>query len=96
MNVVEDLNVEGMGRRGRGKRGFNGAWHDAAPGEFGRQLTYKCSWSGSALWVASRWYPSSKMCSKCRVNNARLSRSARIFHCDSCGLVIDRDLGFPA
>jgi putative transposase len=92
VNVVEDLNVEGMVRRGRGKRGFNGAAHDAALAELRRQLAYKCPWYGSTLWVASRWYPSSKLCSRCRVKNADLPRSARVFHCDACGLVIDRDL----
>ena len=92
VNVVEDLNVEGMRRRSRGKRGFNYAFYDAALGEFRRQLTYKCPWYGSKLWVASRWYPSSKLCSRCRARCAHLSRSARVFHCDACGLVIDRDL----
>ncbi|MHB8457981.1 MAG: RNA-guided endonuclease TnpB family protein [Acidimicrobiales bacterium] len=92
VNIVEDLNVTGMGRRGRAKSGFNGAVHDAALAEFRRQLTYKCSWYGSTLWVASRWYPSSKLCSRCRTNNGDLPRSARVFHCDACGLVIDRDL----
>jgi transposase len=50
------------------------------------------SWYGSALWVASRWYPSSKLCSRCRVKKADPPRSARVFHCDACGLVIDRAL----
>ena len=82
----------GMGRRGRGKRGFNGAVHDAALAELRRQLTYKCLWYGSALWVASRWFPSSKLCSRCRVKKCDLPRSARVFHCDACGLTIDRDI----
>ncbi|MHB1599253.1 MAG: RNA-guided endonuclease TnpB family protein [Acidimicrobiales bacterium] len=92
VNVVEDLNVSGMGRRGRGKRGFNGAVHDAALAEFRRQLAYKSAWYGSMLWVASRWYPSSKTCSSCRTRKSGLPRSARVFSCDNCGLVIDRDL----
>ena len=89
---VEDLNVTGMGRRSRAKSGFNGAVHDAALAEFRRQLTYKCSWYSSTLWVASRWYPSSKLCSRWRTKNGDLRRSARVFRCDACGLVIDRDL----
>jgi len=60
--------------------------------EFTRQLTYKCSWYGSTLWVASSWYPSSKLCSRCRTKKGDLPRSARVFHCDACGLLIDRDL----
>ena len=81
-----------MVRRGRGKRSFNGAAHDAALADLHRKLTYKSVWYGSTLWVASRWYPSSKLCSRCRVKNGDLPRSARVFHCDACGLVVDRDL----
>ncbi len=83
---------EHMRRRSRAKSGFNGADGDAALAEFRRQLTYKCSWYGSTLWVASRLYKSSKLCARCRTNNGDLPRSARVFHCDACGLVIDRDL----
>jgi putative transposase len=69
--VVEDLNVAGMtaSAKGsghwRGKAGLNRAILDVAPGELRRQLGYKCSWYGSALVVADRWYPSSKTCSGC-------------------------------
>lgn len=92
VNIVENLNVDGMGRKGRGKRGFNRAAKDAALAELRRELSYKCPWHGSSLWFAGRWYASSKICSSCRVKKAKLPRSARIFHCDSCGLVLDRDL----
>ena len=92
VNVVEDLGVSGMGRKGRAKRGFNRAWADAALAEYRRQMSYKCTWYGSVLWLASRWYASSKMCSACRAKKADLPRSARVFHCDACGLSIDRDL----
>lgn len=92
VNVVEDLNVSGMKSRGRGKRGFNGAVHDAALAELRRQLSYKCPWYGSTLWLADRWYPSSKLCSSCKVVKTDLRRSDRTFSCDACGLVIDRDL----
>ncbi|MHB8296247.1 MAG: RNA-guided endonuclease InsQ/TnpB family protein [Acidimicrobiales bacterium] len=92
VNVVEDLNVDGMGRKGHGKRGFNSAVKDAALAEYRRQMSYKCPWYGSSLWLANRWYPSSKTCSDCHTVKAHLSRSERVFHCDACGLTIDRDL----
>ena len=92
VNVVEDLGVSQLGRKGNGKRGFNRAWADASPAEHRRQLSYKCPRYGSALWLAARWYPSSKLCSGCRAKKPHLSRNARVFHCDSCGLAIDRDL----
>lgn len=98
--VVEDLNVAGMtaSAKGsgnwRGKAGLNRAILDAAPGELLRQLGYKCSWYGSALLVADRWYPSSKTCSGCGWRKPSLPLAERVFRCanEMCRLVIDRDL----
>jgi putative transposase len=94
--VVEDLNVAGMtakgtGRAKRGKAGLNRAILDVAPGELRRQLAYKTRWSGSALVVADRWYPSSKTCSACGAVKTKLPLAERTYHCQHCGLVIDRD-----
>lgn len=85
--VVEDLNVAGMGRNRRLSRRVA----DAAFGEIRRQLTYKTSRRGSRLITADRWYPSSKTCSGCGVAKAKLPLSVRVFECDHCGLVLDRD-----
>ncbi len=98
--VVEDLNVAGMtaSAKGsghwRGKAGLNRAILDVAPGELRRQLGYKCSWYGSALLVAGRWYPSSTTCSGCGGRKPSLPLAERMFRCENqaCGLVIDRDL----
>jgi putative transposase len=66
---------------------------DAGWGMILAQLTYKTSWSdGSMLVAADRFYPSSKTCSDCRTVRAKLALSERVFDCDACGLVIDRDL----
>jgi putative transposase len=57
------------------------------------QLAYKISWSdGSLLVAADRFYPSSKTCSDCGTVRAKLALSERVFTCDACGLVLDRDL----
>ncbi|MFE2499337.1 IS607 family element RNA-guided endonuclease TnpB [Streptomyces scopuliridis] len=85
--VVEDLNVAGMGRNRRLSRRIA----DAAFGEIRRQLTYKTRRRGTRLVVANRWFPSSKTCSRCGVVKAKLPLSVRVFECDSCGLVLDRD-----
>ncbi|MGW1093920.1 zinc ribbon domain-containing protein, partial [Streptomyces sp. NPDC002596] len=45
----------------------------------------------SALIVADRWYPSSKACSRCGAVETKLPLSMRVFECDNCGLVLDRD-----
>ncbi|MDQ0934522.1 IS607 family element RNA-guided endonuclease TnpB [Streptomyces turgidiscabies] len=85
--VVEDLNVAGMGRNRRLSRRIA----DAAFAEIRRQLTYKTAQRGSRLIVADRWYPSSKTCSGCGAAKAKLPLSVRVFACDHCGLVLDRD-----
>lgn len=85
--VVEDLNVAGMGMNRRLSRRLA----DAAFGEIRRQLTYKTRRRGTRLVVADRWFPSSKTCSRCGVVKAKLPLGVRVFECDNCGLVLDRD-----
>lgn len=41
--------------------------------------------------VVSRRFPSSKMCSRCGIVKCNLKLSDRVYVCNSCGLVIDRD-----
>ncbi|WP_405936048.1 IS607 family element RNA-guided endonuclease TnpB [Streptomyces sp. NBC_00726] len=85
--VIEDLNVAGMGRNRRLSRRIA----DASFGEIRRQLTYKTRRHGTRLVVADRWFPSSKTCSRCGAVKAKLPLSVRVFECDACGLVLDRD-----
>jgi len=85
---IEDLNVQGMSSNSRLAKHVL----DAGFSEFRRQLEYKTARSGARLHVIDRWYPSSKACSSCGVVKAKLSLSERVFHCDTCGFEIDRDL----
>ena len=85
---VEDLNTAGMVKNHHLAKAVS----DAAFGEFRRQLEYKTARTGATLHVVDRWYPSSKMCSRCGRVKAKLSLSERMFHCDACGLAMDRDL----
>ena len=85
---IEDLNVAGMVKNHRLAR----VVEDAAFAEFRRQLEYKTARTGARLHVIDRWYPSSKTCSNCGTVKAKLSLSERVYHCEECGLVIDRDL----
>ncbi|HEX8972239.1 IS607 family element RNA-guided endonuclease TnpB [Oryzihumus sp.] len=86
--VVEDLNVAGM----LANRRLAQVVSDAAFGEVRRHLGYKTAWYGTELVIADRWFPSSKTCSGCGTVKADLTLSARVYHCDACGLVIDRDI----
>lgn len=49
-------------------------------------------WYGVRVHIADRWYASSKTCSACGVVKATLPLRVRVFHCDHCGLTLDRDL----
>jgi putative transposase len=86
--VVEDLHVAGLLRNRRLARAIS----DQGWAEFHRQLAYKCQWYGSNLLVAPRYFPSSKRCSACGALKAVLPLDMRMFRCQMCGLVIDRDL----
>ena len=55
-------------------------------------LTYKMEWRKVELIEIGRFDPSSKMCSKCGNIKHDLRLSDRIYHCNVCGLSIDRDL----
>ncbi len=86
--VIEDLAVAG---HVRGIRRRRRAWTDAAAGEMRRQLTYKADWYGCDLWVADRWYASSKICSVCGQVNKSLTLADRTWKCAVCRTVHDRD-----
>jgi putative transposase len=89
--VIEDLNIKGLLKKGKG---FGGKKRrrdlaDAALGEFRRQMTYKCEWYGSNLIVADRWFPSSQICHVCGVRNK--IKDKRQWTCKGCESVHDRD-----
>jgi putative transposase len=86
--VVEDLHVSGMLRNRCLARHIAGVgW-----GELRRLLDYKTRRAGGCLVVADRWFASSKTCSGCGVVKTKLRLAERIFRCQACGLVLDRDL----
>ncbi len=86
--VIEDLSVSGMLKNHRLAQAIG----DVGFSEFKRQLLYKAAWYGARVILADRWEPSSKTCSTCGWINVKLTLSTRTFHCEQCGLVLDRDL----
>jgi putative transposase len=86
--VIEDLNVAGMLANRRLARRIA----DLGFGTIRRQLAYKSEWNSGRLVVADRWFPSSKTCSGCGAVKAKLPLHYRVFQCDACGLVADRDV----
>jgi transposase len=88
--ILEDLNVDGMKRNHK----LALAISDVGLGEFKRQMRYKTMWQGEVLFLADRWFPSTKRCSGCGHVKEEMDLSERVYVCDNphCGLVIDRDL----
>jgi putative transposase len=86
--VIEDLHVAGMLKNHHLAQAIG----DVGFSEFKRQLLYKAAWYGARVILADRWEPSSKRCSGCGWLDEELTLSDRTFHCQQCGLVLDRDL----
>jgi putative transposase len=86
--VAEDLNVTGMISNKKLARAVS----DQGFGAARRMLGYKTRREGGTLLAADRWYPSSKKCSECGSVKAKLTLNNRVYQCDTCGLVMDRDV----
>ena len=83
---IEDLNVVGIQK-------FNGhIVKDNIFAMFRRQLEYKAALYGKRVVIIDRWFPSSKTCNECGAIKTELSLNERIYECEHCGAVEDRDL----
>lgn len=88
MIVIEDLNIRGML-----KNKHISAWvQKQCFHKFRSYLAYKCKFFGTELVVADRFYASSKICSCCGYKKRFLSLSERVYRCENCGHMQDRDL----
>ena len=86
--VIEDLDISEMMKHKKLSRSIlDCGWH-----EFRRQLSYKAQLRGNKIFIADKWYASSKQCSSCGYCKNNLSLSERVYKCTKCQLEIDRDL----
>ncbi len=85
--VVENLNVLGMVRN----HNLAKAISDVAWGMFVNFLSYKLEREGKVLVEIDRWFPSSKLCSKCHYQVSEMPLEVRAWACPSCGTHHDRD-----
>ena len=85
--VLEDLNIAGMLKN----RKLSRALADVGMYEFKRQVLYKSAFAGIEVKLASRWEPSSKTCHACGWVKEDLTLADRVFVCEDCGNVSDRD-----
>ena len=57
-----------------------------------QRIIWKCKVYGVELRVADKYFASSKKCSRCGNKKSDLKLDDRIYVCDDCGLIVDRDL----
>ena len=86
--TIEDLNVKGMMKN----KHLSKAVSQQKLYQFRRVLEYKCKWNDIELRIVDRFYPSSKICSCCGFKKNDLKLSDRVYECNNCETVIDRDL----
>lgn len=85
--VIEDLNVSGMVKNRKLAKSIS----DASFSKFFSMLKYKSEWYGKELIQIGRFEPTSKTCSCCGWVMEGLTLKDRVFVCENCGIVIDRD-----
>jgi putative transposase len=85
---LEDLAVANMIKN----RHLARAVADASWGEYHGQVVYKSGWYGGELFIAPRFFASTKTCSRCGWVWEEMGVSDRAFACLVCGLHADRDL----
>jgi len=85
--VLEDLHVSGMLKNHKLAR----ACADVGLYEFKRQVLYKAAFAGVEVKLASRWFASSKICHSCGWVKEDLTLKERVYVCEDCGNVTDRD-----
>lgn len=86
--IVEDLNIRGLMKN----KYLSKAIAEQRFYRFLEILEFKCKINFIDFVKADRFYPSSKLCSCCGNIKKDLKLKDRIYKCECCGLVIDRDL----
>ena len=84
--VIEDLDIEGMIKKARCRK-VRHAFNGSLMGIIQYQLSYKAK----HLIKVPRFFPSSKTCSNCGAIKSELPPDVRVYKCEHCGAVLDRD-----
>jgi len=87
--VMEDLNLTGMMKN----KHLSKSLQESNLYMFKNILFYKSKEYGINFIEADRFFPSSKLCSRCHTIKKDLKLHDRVYKCDVCGLEIDRDFG---
>ena len=85
---IETLHVKGLLKNRRIAK----ALQDAALGGFLSKLQSKAETLGVQIVKADRFFASSKTCSACGNKKEDLTLAERTYHCEACGVTLDRDM----
>ena len=85
--VIEDLDVKSMQQNKK----ISSLIQMSSFTKFINKLIEKCSKHNIEIIKANRYYPSSKMCSKCKNIKEKLLLSERVYKCSNCNNKINRD-----
>jgi len=85
---VEDLDMRNMAQ----EPNYGKTVSDNGFGMFRLMLAYKLAEQGKYFVKIDKKYPSTKTCSRCNKKKKEMPLALRVYSCDKCGLVIDRDL----
>ena len=85
--IVEDIDMKNISQGLR----LGKAIMDNGYGYFRELLKYKLEQNGGQLIKVNKWYPSTKTCCCCGNKVKSIPLGQRVYICDKCGTVIDRD-----
>lgn len=85
--TLEKLNIAGMLKN----KNLSKSIAQQSFSSFKEKLVQKAIQYNIEVRQVDTWFPSTKTCSECNTIK-QMSLSDRIYECDSCGLIIDRDL----
>lgn len=85
--AVEDLAVNGLARTRLAK-----SVHDAGWASFVAMLEYKAALYGRVFIRIGRFEPTSQVCSVCGTKDGPKPLHIRVWQCQGCGAVLDRDI----
>ena len=85
--VIEDLDVKSMQQNKK----ISSLIQISSFAKFINKLIEKCNKYNIEIIKANRYYPSSKMCSKCKNIKEKLLLSERVYKCSNCNNKINRD-----
>ena len=85
--TLEDLNIRGMMKN----KHLSKAISKQSFHLFKTKIEAKAKEHGVQVRIVSRFFPSSKLCSRCGFKKKNLKLSDRVYKCDDCNYEIDRD-----